>query len=345
MDVSSLFLLPFYLGLAKIAQAQDCSRPTLGNDMNLKGDDILLDTFRDGSKAHVECAVGYVWAGGTSSITCTAGVWSPLTLLCERTNCGSAEEVANGSLDYSEGTLFGATIYIRCKIGFILVGDSERICLASGKWKGHPPSCEVVTCDPPQELAKGSFSPIKESYNYEDVVQYTCIKDHVLNGSKAVSCSADHQFKPDAPVCIEVNCQDLKIQNAELLSGARPPYGHMASVTFQCMSGYRMIGSPTLTCDINSHWSPKPLTCQRIETTTTTTKPNDKETPKENSGNHLGMSVGIAVAVIIGLALILFAGCYYFGGLAFINKKNINGYRKGRSNDEAAKEGEGVVLS
>ncbi|XP_061698173.1 membrane cofactor protein-like isoform X2 [Syngnathoides biaculeatus] len=331
----SLFILPFFVGLAVIAQAQDCSRPTLGDNMTLKDTDILKDTFPDGSDAALECSVGYMRALGSLSITCTAGVWSSVTLQCQRKNCGPAEDVANGYLDYSQGTLFGDTVNIRCKPGFILVGDSGRICLASGKWKGHPPSCEVVTCNPPQELAQGSYSPIKESYKYEDVVQYTCIKDYVLNGSKVASCAADQQFKPDPPVCIKVNCQDIKIQNAELLSGARPPYGHKASVTFQCRSGYKMVGSATLTCDINSQWSPKPPTCQRIETPTTT-KPNDKETPKvpggpddnKNSGNHLGTSVGIAVAVIIGLGLLISAGCYYFGGLAFIRKKNKNGERR-----------------
>lgn len=146
----------------------------------------------------------------------------------------------------------------------------------------------MVTCDPPRDLAEGSFSPIQDIYKYEDFVQYTCIKDYVLNGSKVASCSADRQFKPDPPVCVsecclrthlpifqdnqksdyfffpaEVNCVEIKVENAEVLSGARPPYGHMAFVTLQCNSGYKMVGSPTVTCDINSHWSPKLPTCQR----------------------------------------------------------------------------------
>ncbi|XP_051913857.1 membrane cofactor protein-like isoform X2 [Hippocampus zosterae] len=332
MDVSSLFLLSFHLGLVMIAQAQECSRPTLGNNMNLRDDDILKDIFPDGSKANLACAVGHVQTGGSLSITCTAGAWSPVTLECERRSCGAAEELPNGFLDYSEGFQFGDKLYISCKTGYILVGEPARICLASGKWSGHPPSCEVVTCDPPRDLAEGSFSPIRDIYKYEDFIQYMCLKDYVLNGSKAASCSADRQFKPDPPVCVKVNCVEIKIENAEVLSGARPPYGHMAFVTFQCNSGYKMVGSPTVTCDINSHWSPKLPTCQRIESPTTA-KPVDKGTPTaipptpddKNGGNHLGMSLGIAFAVIIGLAIIIIVGCYYCGSLAFINKKSKNG--------------------
>lgn len=67
--------------------AKDCSRPTLGNDMNLSDDDILKDIFPDGSEANLACAVGHVQAGGSRSITCTAGAWSPVTLECESESC------------------------------------------------------------------------------------------------------------------------------------------------------------------------------------------------------------------------------------------------------------------
>ena len=52
--------------------------------MNLKGEYILKDTFSDGDRAAFECDVGYTSAGGSSSITCTAGSWSTVTLKCER---------------------------------------------------------------------------------------------------------------------------------------------------------------------------------------------------------------------------------------------------------------------
>ena len=52
--------------------------------MNLKGNDILKETFADGDRAVFECVVGYMPEGGSSSITCTAGIWSTVTLKCER---------------------------------------------------------------------------------------------------------------------------------------------------------------------------------------------------------------------------------------------------------------------
>lgn len=52
--------------------------------MNLKGNAILQNTFADGSKVSFACSVGYTSAGGSETITCTAGTWSTVRLVCER---------------------------------------------------------------------------------------------------------------------------------------------------------------------------------------------------------------------------------------------------------------------
>lgn len=51
--------------------------------MSLKGNAILQDTFPDGSSVSFACNVGYTTVGGSATITCTAGSWSPLRLVCE----------------------------------------------------------------------------------------------------------------------------------------------------------------------------------------------------------------------------------------------------------------------
>lgn len=51
--------------------------------MDLKGEDILLQAFPDGTKVTFACNIGYTSAGGSAVITCTAGSWSPVRLICE----------------------------------------------------------------------------------------------------------------------------------------------------------------------------------------------------------------------------------------------------------------------
>ncbi|XP_033484292.2 sushi, von Willebrand factor type A, EGF and pentraxin domain-containing protein 1-like isoform X3 [Epinephelus lanceolatus] len=266
-------------------QPQDCTRPIGGNNMNLKDEYILLDTFPDGTKVSFACAVGHVSAGGSASITCTAGSWSTLMLKCERRNCGAAEEVPNGYVDYSQGTEFGDELVVTCNIGFRLVGKNTRLCGAQG-WMGRMPECEVVTCDPPPPVQNGTFRPDKEVYQHGEVVEYSCQQDYTLSGSRTISCSADGGFEPSPPTCIKVHCEEPVIANAKWIWGFRPPYGHQSTVTYMCKPGYTMIGESTLTCGIDSQWSPGLPTCQLVTCDPPPTIVNGTFHPKKESYDY-----------------------------------------------------------
>ncbi|XP_070695141.1 membrane cofactor protein-like isoform X2 [Pempheris klunzingeri] len=279
------FLLLSCLGFVITAQAQDCPKPTVGPNMFLKDEHNQQETFPDGSTATFECVVGYL-AAGPAVITCTAGTWSPLRLTCRKKNCGPAGQVPNGHFDYSEGTEFGDKVVISCDPGYGLVGNNQLFCGDKG-WKGRLPVCEVVTCDPPASIDGGSFTPRQESYDYREVVRYSCLmNDYTLDGPKSLICSENGMFEPDPPKCTMVQCEDPVIENAVWIEGSRPPHRFKAMVKYQCISGYVMEGPSTLICGINSQWSSKYPTCQKVvvptkpptpttTTTTTTKRPKD----------------------------------------------------------------------
>ncbi|XP_020501639.2 complement component receptor 1-like protein isoform X3 [Labrus bergylta] len=261
MAVCLVFLLSS-LGLAITAQAQDCPKPVPGPNMNLKGNDIVLQEFPDGTKVTFTCEVGYQSAGGSGVSTCSAGNWSPVRLQCERKNCGALEAVINGDITYPTSTLFGDTAVVTCNAGYRRVGRETIRCGDAG-WLDRLPVCEVSKCGPPPAIADGTFYPEKEEYEYREVVRYTCQKDLTLNGSKSVSCSEDGTFTPAAPTCINVQCEAPNIDNAEYIAGSLNSYKYKATVTHQCRTGYMMIGQSTSVCEIDGEWSPKLLECQR----------------------------------------------------------------------------------
>ncbi|GAA6216651.1 membrane cofactor protein-like isoform X9 [Lates japonicus] len=259
------FLLLSSVALAITAQAQNCPVPAAGPNMNLKGTDILQNTFPDGTTVSFVCDVGYQTAGGSPLITCNAGSWSPVRLKCERKNCGSAGEVSHGQIDYPQGTLFGDTAVIICDQGYQLVGQRQLTC-GKDAWEGRLPRCEAVTCRPPPMIEHGNYDPKKEEYyEYGEVVQYSCQNLYTLNGSKSLTCSENGNFMPDPPQCILVECEDPKIENAVRIEGPPPPYRHKYAVTYQCKSGYNMIGKGTLVCGINGRWSSELPQCQSVE--------------------------------------------------------------------------------
>ncbi len=61
----------------------------------------------------------------------------------------------------------------------------------------------------------------------------------------------------------EVQCKDAEISNYTWAGGSRPPYGFNAAVTLACEPGFKIKGERTVTCDINSRWSPALPKCER----------------------------------------------------------------------------------
>ncbi|XP_019129412.1 membrane cofactor protein-like isoform X1 [Larimichthys crocea] len=302
MGVTS-FLLVSCLVIS--AQAQDCSKPASGPNTSLRDQYILLDSFSDGTRVSFKCNVGYTPAGGSPYITCTAGSWSHLTLICERKSCGPLEEKPNTLYDYSEGIEFGDKVVITCATGHVMPGAEQKKELLCGDqgWMGRQPVCEAVTCDPPPSIVDGSYNPISEHYSYRDVVQYSCQSNLVLNGSQSRACSEDGTFKPAAPKCVNVECKDPVIPNGEWVDGSRPPHKYQSSMTYRCKKGYTMQGSPNLMCGINNQWLPGIPQCKQLPTTTTTT--TTTITPKGDGSSTkpwviaVGVLVGIAVVVLI----------------------------------------------
>ena len=59
-------------------------------------------------------------------------------------NCSTLSNQANGQVSHTAGTTFGQTATYSCDTGYNLVGDSNRICQATGEWSGRAPTCQGI---------------------------------------------------------------------------------------------------------------------------------------------------------------------------------------------------------
>ncbi|CAJ1084545.1 C4b-binding protein alpha chain-like isoform X10 [Xyrichtys novacula] len=255
------FSLLCCLGLAFTAQAQDCSRPIPGTNMQLREKDAETQEFPPGSKVGFTCVIGYTPAGGSPSSVCTGGVWTPVTLTCERKSCGSPGDVLHGHIEYHDGTEFGDTAEVICDEGYKLVGRSQLSCGDQG-WKGRLPVCEVTKCEPPPQIADGVYYPESEIYEYRESIQYTCSKDFSLVGSKYRSCSGTGTFEPEAPTCSNIKCPNPEVENGDRYGGYKPSYKYKDTVQHKCTTGYTPIGDDVSTCGPDGKWSPPLLRCE-----------------------------------------------------------------------------------
>ena len=127
------------------------------------------------------CNIGYNLVGDSTRTCQATGVWSGSAPTCEGmfysavstikeicevsymykvmflsivVDCGSVTDPANGQVSHTSGTTFGQTATYSCNTGYNLVGDSTRICQATGQWSGSAPTC--------QRMFYSAVSTIKE---------------------------------------------------------------------------------------------------------------------------------------------------------------------------------------
>ncbi|XP_072336377.1 complement decay-accelerating factor transmembrane isoform-like isoform X2 [Scyliorhinus torazame] len=130
------------LALLVVRVTGDCDRPPLLVN-GFPGEEFLTSTsFPVAARVVYECYPGYVFQDGGSTITTCMedSTWTSLQAICEPRNCGHPGEIENGYYQASGTTLGNKAIY-HCNEGYRQVGQSYRICTASG-WTGQVPTCE-----------------------------------------------------------------------------------------------------------------------------------------------------------------------------------------------------------
>ncbi|XP_036447746.1 sushi, von Willebrand factor type A, EGF and pentraxin domain-containing protein 1 isoform X2 [Colossoma macropomum] len=210
-----------------------------------------------------KCNPGYRWAGGNSSIRCDNGRWTPLEMRCEKINCGSAGEIANGRIQYT-GVSFGDTATAECFEGYRLVGVGVRRCGAEG-WDGRVPVCEAIRC--PTPTVANSRMQEGRDYGVGERMTIVCQESFNLIGSPQITCGPNGQWQA-LPECRSATgkCSrlphhpDAMPRQEYLRKGEYEPDDY---VRFKCNPGYRWAGgSSSIRCK-NGHWTSLEMRCER----------------------------------------------------------------------------------
>ena len=111
--------------------------------------------------------VGYNLVGSSQRVCSSTGLWTGTTPSCLSkssnsndlsvtdtciivVDCGTPGISSYGDilsmLAYST-TIFNSTVAYSCEIGYNILGDMARTCLASGQWSGSAPECHSKLYD------------------------------------------------------------------------------------------------------------------------------------------------------------------------------------------------------
>lgn len=239
-------------GKAPWCRAVSCGRPLLSSDVLVDGD---MYTF--GKRLLFSCNPGFILHRTSTSVCLANGTWSEIAPRCLPADCGRPPIIMNGRV---RGTNYGynGKVNYECNEGYTLTGVPTLICTGDGLWDVPPPRCDIVTCDPPEDISHGFLNG--SSFNFEDVVEYVCFPGYEIVGSPILRCAADGTWLGEVPECRPCLCSPPVLKFGAVL-GRDHTCG--ASVWFRCDDGYKTLGPTEAVCEKGGVWSPGVPICSR----------------------------------------------------------------------------------
>ncbi|KAM5293727.1 membrane cofactor protein isoform 3-T3 [Glossophaga mutica] len=272
LPVVLVFLLPTY--------TDACDAPPRYESMMLKGPPN--NVYQPGDSVEYQCRPGYmriVPPLPLSSVCQPDGTWKPLQEACTRKPCPQLGDPVNGQV--SGTSQFGSEAQYTCNEGYYLVGEATLYCELSGDtvgWSADPPHCERILCQPPDQIPNGITNSQKETYEYNEVVIYSCKPSngpdkYSLIGESKLICSGHNVWSSDPPECKVIRCNSPVPPDGELLSGFKIKFYYQDKVQLACKEGFYLQGNKTVVCGANSTWEPQLPQCIRVPAPPSTTHP------------------------------------------------------------------------
>ncbi|XP_063307343.1 zona pellucida sperm-binding protein 3 receptor-like [Pelobates fuscus] len=245
--------------------APTCGPPPRLQDLEPKEAYLSRTSFAVKEKVEFQCRPGYTFSFSrfrNIAASCESNLeWSfshpSSNTFCKRKSCGNPGDIINGAYEAADFT-FGSKAVYKCNNGYrMLTKRNYRECLADGQWSNITPECEAVICENPSALTNGYYSPDKDQYEYLDSVKYSCNQGLELIGEASVYCTSDGNWSSNPPECKVVRCPEPGIvPNSRKTSGFYGSYKLNFVVTYECLSGYQMVGFASVKCNVNNEWEP-----------------------------------------------------------------------------------------
>uniref|UniRef100_A0A8C4EAZ8 Sushi, von Willebrand factor type A, EGF and pentraxin domain-containing protein 1 n=1 Tax=Dicentrarchus labrax TaxID=13489 RepID=A0A8C4EAZ8_DICLA len=229
-----------------------CGPPKVPSDITFKGEEYSYS-----KEIELSCQPGFVLQGKSISVCQADGTWSHESPTCVPAHCGKPSPIPNGHVLGSEFGFNGKVKY-ECEEGYTLNGDPTLICQSDGLWDKPVPRCDIISCDPPEDISHGFLNG--SSFNYDDVVEYVCFDGYEVVGDPILRCSVQGLWVGTVPQCRPCAC-NLPAVRFGVVIGRDRACGDQ--VNFQCDDGYKLLGPSQAVCEKGGVWSPGVPMCGR----------------------------------------------------------------------------------
>ncbi|XP_013383226.1 sushi, von Willebrand factor type A, EGF and pentraxin domain-containing protein 1 [Lingula anatina] len=211
---------------------------------------VFVSSTSYGAVANYTCNPGFELHGDSTRLCLTNRKWSGTEPACTIIKCPHPEDIDYGEVKYANLS-FGLKAHYSCSAGYELVGKSSRTCQANKTWSGKAPNCVQVYCPRPPSIQYGNYK--LDDTVYGSIAQYECFYGFVLKGDVNRTCEQDKTWSGSEPICFPKQCKSLPsaILNGKVIG---TNYTFNATVTFECDTGYMLIGSKFLACLGDGTW-------------------------------------------------------------------------------------------
>lgn len=166
---------------------------------------------------------------------------------------------------------FNSSCRFHCELGFQLVGATQLLCQASGRWSHPVPVCQVEQCP---VLNHTSFSdghmncshPVAP-HSYNSTCQFRCDEGYDLIGQHQIHCDHTGQWTASVPTCTVKKCAPISFPDPGNMTcvDTVEPFSFGSRCDFTCQEGYHLTGDGTLTCPASGQWSNPVPSCTVVQ--------------------------------------------------------------------------------
>ncbi|KZS17024.1 putative Sushi [Daphnia magna] len=222
----------------------------------------LKDTYRYSEQIQFGCQTGYTLdESQTSTFSCREnGEWDEQKIpTCSPIHCSDVQIPQHGSVSETS-SLLDSRITFGCHEGYQLEGEEQITCLPDGTWSNSLPVCVARSCGEPPSIENGWMAVRGTGVN--DTVSYSCQPGYRLSGGDSRTCLSNGLWSGEDLACDPVVCPVPKApEHGTWTVGGFIPG---STIRFECLPGFTLIGSATITCLTDKSWSDQPPSCQQI---------------------------------------------------------------------------------
>ncbi|KAG9345033.1 hypothetical protein JZ751_009574 [Albula glossodonta] len=231
---------------------------------------VLSADYSVGTHVTYFCHDGYRLSSKelTTAICQPDGTWSNhnKTPRCSVVTCPS---IASFTLDHGRWRIVNGSNYeyrtkiiFTCEPGYFRLGPAHIQCLANGvwSWRNERPHCQIVSCGELRTPPHGRKIGTQNTFGATAI--FTCDQGYVLLGSTVRECLFSGLWSGTETQCLAGHCGIPEpIVNGQVIG---ENFGYRDTVVYQCIPGFRLIGSSVRICQQDHSWSGQLPACVPI---------------------------------------------------------------------------------